>query len=181
MPYEWHEIDAEAPAVSGASAHSGIGYRLTLWPYRSLPRRGFVIFIAATAMMFLAPLMAVLGTATLWVLLPFMAGAIAVIWWALQRSYRDGEVLEELTLTRHRITLTHRQKGKPAREWEANPFWVRVTLYPGDRPVPHYLTLKGNDREVELGAFLSEEERVSLSADLKDRLARINTHPEDSD
>ena len=175
MPYEWLDELSEAPEDSGASAYSGPVYRLSLWPYRSLPKRGFVIFIAATATLLLLPLLAVLGSPVLWVLLPFMAGAIAVIWWALQRSYRDGEVLEELTLTRDRITLTHQRRGQPAQDWSANPYWVHVTLHPGDRPVPHYLTLKGNDREVELGVFLSEEERVQLAEELRERLARINS------
>ena len=39
--------------------------------------------------------------------------------------------------------------------------------------MPNYLTLSGNDREVELGAFLSEEERIALKADLTARLARL--------
>ena len=129
--------------MSGASAHSGPACRLTLWPYRSLPKRGFVIFIAITATMLLVPLLGVLGSPVLWMLLPFMAGAIAVIWIALQRSYRDGEVLEELTLTRDRITLTHQKRGADVQYWEANPYWVRITLHPGDLPVPRYLTLNG--------------------------------------
>jgi hypothetical protein len=36
--------------------------------------------------------------------------------------------------------------------------------------VPNYLTLKAEGREVELGAFLSEGERVALRGELADRL-----------
>jgi uncharacterized membrane protein len=39
--------------------------------------------------------------------------------------------------------------------------------------VPNYLTLKGEGREVELGAFLSEEERVALHAALRDRIPQL--------
>jgi uncharacterized membrane protein len=39
--------------------------------------------------------------------------------------------------------------------------------------VPNYLTLKGEAREVELGAFLSEEERVTLSEELQQKLAAL--------
>ena len=40
-------------------------------------------------------------------------------------------------------------------------------------PVPHYVTLSGNGREVEIGAFLSEEERVELFSELQ---ARFNDY-----
>ena len=36
--------------------------------------------------------------------------------------------------------------------------------------MPHYVTLCGKGREVEIGAFLSEDERVSLYDELSDRL-----------
>jgi uncharacterized membrane protein len=40
--------------------------------------------------------------------------------------------------------------------------------------VPNYLTLKGEGREVELGAFLSEAERIALREDLQDRLRLLH-------
>jgi uncharacterized membrane protein len=49
---------------------------------------------------------------------------------------------------------------------------VRVELHATGGPVPSYLTLRGADRPVELGRFLSEEERVALCRDLRARLAR---------
>jgi hypothetical protein len=53
-----------------------------------------------------------------------------------------------------------------------------LQLYPTQGPVPQYLTLRGNGREVELGAFLSEEERVALRDEVHSRLnalrAQIN-------
>jgi uncharacterized membrane protein len=37
-------------------------------------------------------------------------------------------------------------------------------------PVPNYVTLTGDGREVEIGAFLSEEERIALYGDLTQKL-----------
>jgi uncharacterized membrane protein len=148
MPYHWTHDDRTA--------------RLELWPYRSLPKKGFVLFIGATAGFLALPLFAVLGSTVLWALLPFLALAVGAIWWALAHSYRTGEVLERLAITPDSVTLTRHDPKRPNRDWSANPHWVRAELHPKGGPVPNYLTLKGGPRLVELGAFLTPEERRSL-------------------
>jgi uncharacterized membrane protein len=161
MPYRWTEPTSTHPL------------RLTLWPHRSLPRRHMAWFLAATAVLLALPLLSEFGTPGLWVMLPFLATALAGVWFALEKSYRDGEVVEVMTLTPDRVDLTRRSRGEAPRDWQANPYWVRPHLYRQGGPVPNYLTLKGGTREVELGAFLSEEERVSLKAELEARLADL--------
>lgn len=162
MPYEWLPTDSRDPAQA----------RLHLWPYRSLPRTGFVLFMAGTCLLILVPMLAVLGSPVLWGILPFFVLAVWGMWAALTRSYRDGEIVEDLSLTRERVTLVrHGPRGR-RQDWEANPYWVTVRLHPTGGPVPNYLTLKGEGREVELGAFLSEAERVALRGELAERLAR---------
>ena len=160
MPYEWTK------ASDGRS-------ELVLWPYRSLTRRGFVWFIGGTAALISVPLFAALGTVTLWGLLPFLAAALAGIWWALTRSFRDGTLTETLSLGGSRITLVRRAPDGTELRWEANPYWVAVRLYPTAGTVPQYLTLKGEGREVELGAFLTEEERVALAGEIRGALALL--------
>lgn len=159
MPYEW--ID---PPVTGPKAE------LHLWPYRSLPKKGFVTFFGVTFAMVAIPLLAVVGSPILWGILPFVALVMGGAWWGLQRSYRDGSTLEELRLWEDRVTLTRHNPRGPRQDWEANPHWVRVHDYVRDGPVEHYLTLQGGPREVEIGAFLSVEERVQLADELADQL-----------
>lgn len=181
MPYEWVTPSDGAPERSGAPSHDNPqdvpagppAAELHLWPYRSLPRRGFVAFIALTAAFLAVPLLAVVGSPILWGLLPFILAAIAAIWWALSRSYRDGEVLEVLRLWPDRVVLSHQRRGGSLKRWAANPYWVRVILHAEGGPVPSYLTLKGGDREVEIGAFLSEDERKALKQELVDALVRV--------
>lgn len=164
MPYEWIEQPDPAPrSAPKAEVH--------LWPYRSLLRRDFVVFIAATAAMIVVPLLAVMGSPVLWGLLPFFAIAIGGIWYALQRNQKDGEILEELKIWPDRITLDHVHPRKGHHTWEANPYWVQLKIDPKHEKITNYLTLKGNDREVELGSFLSEDERAALYDEL-DRAIR---------
>mgnify|MGYP001320463471 CR=1 FL=1 len=160
MPYEWLPSESET-------------HRLHLWPHRSLTQRGFVWFVGLTAALIAVPLFAHLGSPVLWALLPFLVGTIWAIWFALRKNGRDRDIVEELTLSSDRITLVRHGPGGKRQNWEANPYWLRVTLHQTGGPVPNYLTLKGEGREVELGAFLSEEERVALKDELQDRIARL--------
>lgn len=160
MPYQWLP-----PSDDGQHLH--------LWPYRSLPRRGQVWFLGATLALIAVPLLAVLGSPVLWGLLPFFALAVAGMWYALNRSFRDAEIVEDLTLTPDQVTLIrHGPRGR-RQDWQANAHWVRPVLHPTGGPVPNYLTLQGGPREVELGAFLSEEERLKLRDELGQALSRL--------
>ena len=163
MPYEW--IDT-APDHTGA-----VSYRLRAWPYQSLPRRGFVWFIGLTAGFMALPVMAMLGTAALWGLLPFVLAGIGGVWFAIQRSYRQGDMAEELTLDRKTAHVSRRDPDGQMREWTTNIYWLRATLRRG--PVESYLTLTDGQREIELGAFLTPEERRSLHDDIQRRLASL--------
>ena len=160
MPYEW------LPPREGEQ-------RLHLWPHRSLSQRGFVGFVGLTAALIAVPLLPNLGSPVLWALLPFLLATIWGIWFALRKNGRDRDIVEDLSLTPDRITLVrHGPKGQ-RQDWEANPYWLRVTLHETGGPVPNYLTLKGEGREVELGSFLSEEERVALRWELQDQLRAL--------
>ncbi len=176
MPVEWVGHGHEAPELSGASYYAQREpplAQLHLWPHRSLPKRGFAIFMALSFALICLPLLAVLGTALLWGLAPFAFGTLALTFAMIQRSYRDGEVLEELSLWTDRAELTRRARREPTRHWAANPHWVSVGLHRTGGPVKNYVTLRGGGREVEIGAFLSAEERLALHSQLQAALARL--------
>ena len=136
-----------------------------------MPRTGFVWFIGLTAALFLFPLLAVIGTAVLWGLLPFVLIVIVGVWYALERTYRSGQVLESMRLSQDRLYLRRHDPGCEDRTWDANPYWVRPILRGG--PVQDYLTLTDGGREVELGVFLTPEERRALRDELLTRLAAL--------
>jgi uncharacterized membrane protein len=163
----------EAPAPSGASsseARAAPRLRLRLTPYKSLTPEGFVWFIGLTAALISVPLLSILGTSVFWALLPFIVAAVWAIWAALKRSWRDHELFEVVTLWDDLIRIErHEPRRREPLDWEANPYWVRVSLHDKGGPVPNYLTLSGGGREVELGRFLTPMERIEL----KDRLERV--------
>jgi uncharacterized membrane protein len=164
MPYQWTGgLDGAPPAA----------LTLHIWPHRSLSATGFVKAITLTAVLAVLPLLSLLGSVLMWVLLPFALATLAGFWIALKRSYRRG--LEEvLTLQHDTAELIHRAPGHPDKVWRANPYWVQVTLYADQGPVEQNLTLAGDGREVEIGAFLGPDERIALYAELQDEFRKLS-------
>jgi uncharacterized membrane protein len=162
MPYEWTTENTTT--------------KLSAWPYRSLLRRDFVTFMGGTIALIALPLLALLGSQVVWALFPFFAMMLAGLWYALQRNHKDGELLEELTLTREVIHLVRYNPRAPKQEWQANTHWVSVQMHQTGGPVEHYVTLRGEGREVEVGSFLSVEERKVLYEDLQKKLIATKTH-----
>lgn len=163
MPYRWTQPDTPDGTAE-----------LTLWPHRSLTAEGFVAFFGATALLVSIPLLALVGSAALWILLPFVALGIAGAWYALRRNNRDLDITETLYLSADTLRVERRQRGRATQHWQANPYWVSVQSYADAGPVEHYLTLKGEGREIELGRFLSPEERQSLRGELQEALAGLS-------
>ena len=118
----------------------------------------------------LIPLLAVLGSALLWGLLPFLLLTVLGLWLAFEMNYRARSVFEVLTLDQTQARLVHHNPRKGDQEWSCNRYWVRPEMHTRGGPVPHYVTLIGDGREVEIGAFLSEDERIALFDDLNRKL-----------
>jgi uncharacterized membrane protein len=163
MPYIWNAPDQ--PQTSPTK-------ELHLWPHQSLRPRGYAGFLGSTSILILLPLMAVLGSVALWWLLPFFLMALGGLWLALDRSRRDAQVFEILTLTPDHAYLRRRNPRGPVLEWDCNRYWARPEMHEQGGPVPYYVTLTGAGRKVEIGAFLSEEERMALYDELVTALRR---------
>jgi len=155
MPYQWISAPNESPQ------------QLRLWPHNSLPQRGMAAFVLATFAMILIPVITMLGSPVLWGLLPFALLAVWGLFHALQRNKRARQILEVLTLDEEAAELIRTEPSGAVKKWDCNRYWTTITKYENDGPIPHYVTLKGKGREVEIGAFLSEEERVALYDELQ--------------
>jgi uncharacterized membrane protein len=155
MPYRW------------TTQPDATFQQLRLWPHNSLPQRGMAAFILATFTMILIPVITLLGSPVLWGLLPFALIAVWGMFFALQSNKRARQIEEVLTLDSDNARLIRTEPSGDTQEWDCNRYWTTITKYENDGPIPHYVTLKGKGREVEIGAFLSEEERVALYDELQ--------------
>ena len=157
MPYEW----TRKPSSTDPN------WRLSLWPYRSLLRKHFVAFMGATAGFTLLPLLALLGTGAVWFILPFVILVFSGLWYAIEISYDQGTVLEELHVDDTMAYLVRQSPRGDHQTWRANRYWVTIELHPKGGPVENYITLRGGDRTVELGAFLDVDERARLYSEIQ--------------
>lgn len=174
-PSTTSELEADFRAIT-ARPDTPI-YRNTLSPHRSLSNQGFFVTIMFTASAFLLPLLAFLGTHTLWTLLPFLGTPVAALWYFIRRNDKDGTLYEELTLWPDLIAVHRHNPRKPDQFWHANPYWVTVQMR-DTKDCKNYLTLKGGAREIELGAFLSSDGRKALHQELREKLTQAtNTTP----
>ncbi len=181
MPVIWTE-NSRAPAETGALLREGTQdaplCRVRITPNRSLPRRGFAWFLLIIWGLLMLPLLSLLGSMALWIMLSFVLGVLLALWYFIERNYHDGTLSEELTLWPNRIAVKRYSPRHPDQIWEANPYWTTLNIRAEGGPVEQYLTLKGDGREIELGAFLSPDERQDLYSALTRVLAQTKAPPQ---
>ncbi|MQY43151.1 DUF2244 domain-containing protein [Epibacterium sp. SM1969] len=165
MPFEWTK-PTTAPEAE-----------LHLWPHQSLTPEGYVAVIATAAGLLILPLSIALGSLLIWGLLPFLLLALFGLKWALDLNRKHAQILEVLTLGDTDAQLTRYGPANKIQSWNCNRHWVQVKMHDKTGPVPNYVTLQGAGREVEIGAFLSEEERESLFEELHSLFQNTQQQP----
>lgn len=136
-------------------------------PHRSLSRVGLIAFLVAQG--FAAGLMAGLAAWRGNVLAPvFAVLELGVVTWCLRRVWFASGLGQLITLTPSQLAIT---SARGAETVQFHPYWVRVHLRDGlERGWPSRLVLRSHGREVEIGAFLNDEERRQLAQRLTELL-----------
>lgn len=143
--------------------------RLVLWPHRSLDRRNLPWIVGAAGVALSIPLVPVLGSKGVYVLTAFAGLDLALLYGLILLTYRSGRLRETVSLWPDRLRVERVEPSGAVKAWEANPHWVKIELMQ-TRRVKDYLVLSSGGRSIELGAFLTPEERRSLAARLQDGL-----------
>ena len=143
---------------------------ITLWPYRSLSKRGYrLLMLALAALMFgIGTMFFVMGA---WPVIGFLGLEIAVVWYLFRMNYRSARQHENLTASNSvfRIERVGADGDRKVDEMPAG--WLRARL---DKPDNEEATRAGrlivssHGREEEIGAFLHDAEKKEL-------LPEINT------
>jgi len=149
---------------------------LELRPRCSLTPRTARIFVATVA----ATTFTVAGIFAFhgfWPVLPFAGLEIGLLVWAVRVSMRAGIERETITIAEDSITVTRKTyRGEYSQVFPRH--WARVTLHaPLAALHPTRLTIESHGRACQVGRFLTEDERRSLAARLKQLVGNVNESP----
>jgi uncharacterized membrane protein len=157
-----HVIESVPPPAVGAGAQ-----QLLLRPRRALAGGQFAALFAVlgTAIAIVAAVNYGLGN----YFAPWFGLAdVVFVGLALRHVWRQGERGERIVIGDRTLEVQRLPGIEPV--FRAHPLWVRLALVRRRGEARVWLRSKG--RQVEVGAFLAEAERIDLAARLQDLLAR---------
>ncbi|KXJ40437.1 MAG: hypothetical protein AXA67_08970 [Methylothermaceae bacteria B42] len=102
-----------------------------------------------------------------WLVLPFSGAELLLLIWALACSMRNSGFREVITISDNTIRI-ERGTSYPQQRYEFLRAWARVQWSsPAVRGSLARLLLGSHGRQVEIGAFLNEEEKQILAKELQ--------------
>ena len=157
-------------------------FDLVLRPNMSLSRRGFFWL-----MVFFTAISVIVGgyfwSLGAWPVFGFFGLDVALLYGAFRLNYRYGKRYETLSMAEEKLVFSQVTALGTARQWEFDPYWVRVTLerFGAQGEDIGALILSIHGKYVSVGAFLAPEERESLAASLQATLGgwrnRLSAQP----
>ena len=128
-------------------------------------RRNVFVAIAAVTLL-IASVFSSLGY---WLILPFAGLEIGVLAWAFDALAKRADDYESLRICGDEILIERREGGNLERR-TLNCQWAQLVLVmasPGGRVG---LALRSHGRDTEVGAFLTDEDRLGLAEELRARI-----------
>jgi uncharacterized membrane protein len=159
-----------------ASPYDDTVFRAVLTPHRSLGPRGFRVLMAAACLVSLVVSIPffVVGA---WPVVGFFGLDVLLLWIAFRASYRSARASEEVVLTHLELLIrkvTHWGRG---REWRFNPAWVRLHRETDEDYGLMRLAVVHGNGSLDVGGFLSPEERARFADALARGLAEARRGP----
>ena len=155
---------------NGSDSPRRLLFQAHLKPHRSLSRRAFRRVMAAVTI-FSLTVSLVTFFAGAWPVFGFMGLDIALVYFALRISYRNGLVTETLELDEHALTVERNDPRGARRSWRLQPAWLKVELAEPILPQTP-VVLRTHGQTLPIGVFLHPRQRREIASDLRGALAR---------
>ncbi len=133
-----------------------------LTPHRSLGRKGFRVVIMLVAVLATIPGIIFFSMGA-WPIVGFLGLDIALIWWAMSASRRDGKRYEEVTLWPDQLEIKQVDGVGKETLSRFNPYFVKLVVDRDFNERTVGLHLRTRDRDVVLGQFLNQDEKSSFA------------------
>lgn len=156
-----------------AEEKNPLRFDAVLHPHASLTPRGFFLLMAAVGVIsFCAGVAFVIAGA--WPVFGFFAIDMVLVYLAFKLNYQDARRYETLQLTDTTLTVERVAPSGKRERWRFQPYWLQVEIE--DHPAPDSaLTLRSHGRIVEIGSFLTADEKIDLANALRAELHKLRT------
>ena len=144
-------------------------------PHCSLSTRGAWLFFGSVcfATFGIATVATVLG---FWPVLPFAGAEMLLLGWALHSNMQRRFEREHIEVTESEVVIEY-SRGNPQRVVFPR-HWAQVKIRRPKSPLHHArLVIESQGRGLEVGKFLTEEERRQLGAELRRLIGGMNQSP----
>lgn len=170
-PIKTEITDIEDEFGATAEENDAICFDAVLHPHASLTPRSFFLLMAFIGVIsFCAGVAFVMVGA--WPVFGFFAIDIVLVFLAFKLNFRDARRYETLQLTKTTLTVERVAPSGKRERWRFQPYWLQVDL--DDDPAPDSaLTLRSHGRMVEIGSFLTAEEKIDLANALRTELNKL--------
>jgi uncharacterized membrane protein len=96
---------------------------------------------------------------------------LAAVVWALATVWRKGDASDEVVCADGRVRVIQR-RGAQVTAQDFHPLWVRlIEVKPQRRHAPHRILLGSHGQLIELGGFLTDEQRQALAGHVRTLIA----------
>jgi uncharacterized membrane protein len=170
-PDDGSQSDGAVSKAADRTAHPV--FEAVLYPRRSLSPRGFVILISVTGIVGFIYGMAFLLMGA-WPIFGFCGTEWLLFIYLFRKHLKGDRRAERLRLYDDRFTVeTISPKGEVQR-YRFQPYWLQVIL---DRPnePDNALYLRSHGKQLQIGAFLSPQERRDFAGELRHVLTSWRT------
>lgn len=161
----WAMSDPSASSPEQAAGVEAPLLDVVVYPHRSLGKAGFLVLMAVLSVCSLALGLA-LYLSGAWPAIGFLGLDLLVVYVAFRLNYRAARAYETVRLTPGALEVTRVDARGRGRRITFQPYWLAVDM--DDPPRRHSrLTLRAHGRRLEVGGFLTPDEKLDLARALR--------------
>jgi uncharacterized membrane protein len=150
-------------------------FDIVLYPNRSLGRTGFAVLMGAIVLVSTA-----IGAGFMmvgaWQVTGFLGLDVVLLFLAFRWQDREARRAEFVRLDQGGLTVRRLEPDGSSQSWNFEPYWLRVSIEAAGRH-DRRLLLRSHGHQLEIGAFLTQDERQELARALEAALREHRAAP----
>ena len=147
-------------------------YKITLYPYRSLNKTGFIILmLVLTIISFIAGLMFMKNGA--WPVFGFFGLDVLLVYIFFKINFKSGKKKEILILTKNQLIVEYYDSKKILKTCYLDANWLKIHLSKLKNEMSK-LKISSKNKSVIIGSFLRHQEKIAVVRSLKKALKKYH-------